>query len=401
MASERSDHHSKSSEKAETLGKVVRDLRDSVGENQSTFADRFFTGRTHITEIENHHLSAEWMRPKLIEDFSAATERIEAAIDKFEPRAKRSRGRSLAELRRDVERLIHDGQNEAARQLLEAFDGARGPADHASAFSSEPPIVEISSQDSYWIAHQLYLFYIMDGDDKRAGHALESAYAAAGSNQDMRNERIECAAKMSRRHLKSADHFAEAHNLLAKVLSEHPDAPQLWLQSGELLWIEQAYAPAYAALTTALTLQADRKEVLRLRAQVLAEWENVEMALDDISEYLAYPSSYKVHRDEVRSAQAYVLTCHTMRRTRDWNRKIAGPSLEADAIHRAEGLFAEALFGSGEEIGIVNYRYGCHCLRATNDKKAARSAFKQAIASAYPLDPVRLRLARQYIRSLT
>ena len=53
MASERSDHHSKSSEKAETLGKVVRDLRDSVGENQSTFADRFFTGRTHITEIEN------------------------------------------------------------------------------------------------------------------------------------------------------------------------------------------------------------------------------------------------------------------------------------------------------------------------------------------------------------
>jgi tetratricopeptide (TPR) repeat protein/DNA-binding XRE family transcriptional regulator len=405
MTSERNDHNPKSSEKAETLGEVVRDLRKSVGETQGTFADRFHVGRTRITEIEKDYLSAEWLRPKLIEDFPAASERIEAAINKFEPRAKRSPDESelvtIPELRRNVEHLIRDGQSEAARQLLEAYVGARKEAEYASVFSNGLRPVNITERERYWIDNQLYLLYVLGGDDKRAGDALRSAYGSAGKDQDMRNERIECAVRISRRHLKSADHFAKAHELLAEVLSEHPDAPQLWLQSGELLWIEQAYSPAYAALTTALTLQADRKEVLRLRAQVLAEWGNTAMALEDISEYLAYPSSYNVHRFEVLSAQAYVLTTQPVRHLRDGNRGIDDTAREARDLSRAEALFADACIGIGKQIGIVNYRHAHHCQVGMRDNEAALASYERAITSTYPLDPVRQGLARKYIQTHT
>jgi tetratricopeptide (TPR) repeat protein len=405
MTSERNDQNAKSSEKAETLGEVVRDLRESVGETQGAFAVRFPVGRTRITEIEKNYLSAVSLRPKLIEDFPAAKERIEAAIDKVESRSKRSPARStsltITELRRDVARLMQAGQSDAARQLLEAYDGARWAAESRSAPGyKRPHVIVAGPEDSYWIDTQLHSLYVMSGDDKRADNALWLAYIDASVGSGMRNERIKCAVRIAQRQLKSASGFARAHHVLDETLSEHPDAPQLWLQKGELLWIEQAYDGAYAALTTALTLNADRKEVLRLRSQVLAEWGNVDAALDDIAEFLKYPTSYRVHRHEVISAHAYILTEHPSGCRLDLSRG-RGRDLRVHVrnLEKAEELFSEvAVLSDGGEIGLVNYRLAYHYRNGRRDAAAALASYRKAVACAYPLDPVRFQLAQKEIQ---
>jgi hypothetical protein len=243
MTSERRDQNSKSSEKAETLGEVIRDLRNSVGQTQVAFAARFPVARTVITDIERHHLSAEKLRPKLIEDFSEAKQRIEKAVDTYEPRPRRGTSANVAEpvtieaLRRDVDRLVRSGQIETAMQLLEQRN-----RDVPGWFDGD------TDEDGYWIADQLCLLYTRRGDS-RASDALESAYFHARLGKGMRTETIEYAVRISQRELKGGD-LRKAHKPVDETLIDYPDAPQLWLQKGELLWIEQAYSAAYAALTS-------------------------------------------------------------------------------------------------------------------------------------------------------
>lgn len=390
MTSERNDQNAKSSEKAETLGEVVRDLRRSVGETQGTFADRFPVGRTVITDIESHHLPAEKLRPKLIEDFSEARERIEKAVDTYEPRPRRGANADVAEavtveaLRRNVERLIQRGQIEAATQLLEQHD------------RDSCQWVGGTDADGYWIANQLYLLYTMRGDS-RATDALHSAYFHARLGKGMRIETVECAVRISKRELNSGN-LQKAHGSLAETLIDYPDAPQLWLQKGELLWIEQAYSAAYAALTTALTFQADPQEVLRLRVQVLTEWGNVEAALGDIAAFWEYSPDYEVHKCEVLSAHAYLLIPSSSGFLPAGDKRVQDdPERNARDLEKAGELFLEGKWSyAGTRVGIFNYRQAAYYF-AIADREAALESYRQALTSHHPLDPVRQTHVREQL----
>ena len=389
MTSGRNDQNSKSSEKAETLGEVVRDLRDSAGQTQVAFAVRFHVGRTVITDIERHHLSAEKLRPRLIEAFPAARERLENAVDRYEPRKRRgayertedSEGITIDALRRNVDRLVRNGQIEAATQLLEQY--GRG----------EPKFVgyDDTDQDGHWIADQLCSLYTRRGDG-RAKEALHSAYFHARLGKGMRTETVECAVRISRRELKSGN-LRKAHKPVDETLIDYPDAPQLWLQKGELLWIEQAYSAAYTALTTALTFEADRKEALRLRAQVLAEWGNVDAALDDIAAFWEYSPDYDVHKCEVLTAHAYLLI-PSIRRFRDVGKWIQNdPERNERDLKRASDLFHEAWKDGGLEVGLFNYRHAVY-YSEIKEAEAALESYRRALTCDYPLDPVRQRHVR-------
>lgn len=345
-----------SSKSTESLGQVVRDLRHSVGETQGVFADRFGYGRTHITEIENNRLSGKRLRGPLVEQFSGAEQRINTAVDMVEPRVKRDQ--TFVALRHNIESLIKLGQLETAVEVLQ-------------------PHMDAPPNAHYWVCDQLWWLLTALDRHQEARQALTFALSAAR----LPAEKISCVVRMSRHSLAQGD-FVWAHKPLDLTLEEHPDSPSLWLQKGEVFWIEEAYGPAYASLTTALRFRAKRNEVLRLRAQVLADWGSFDAALADIDDYLASDPSTPLHTCEVLGARAYVL----------------GMTRKPQAADQA---FTVAEQKGGSSVGLLHYRRADYYHYRRDDDEAALAAYKRAIACDKPvLDHRRREIASERISRL-
>lgn len=381
----------------ETLGEVIRDLRETVGETQGTFADRFHCGRTRITEIENNRLSGEELRKMLVGQFPEARSRIEDAVDVVIPRSRHRR--SFRELRQEVERLTQNQELEAAVALLAPF---------TTIYFGRSIPDGWEDKDVYWASSRAFMLYSDLGRFDDAWRVIATAACALSfANLFFDDVTYPEHNYLVQKYLQVGN-ITEAHNAVNIWLRGRPTMPLVWLEKGMIYWVEQAYIQAYTALTTALSFRAPRHAVWRLRAQVLAEWEDgrerapnaplkriidIELmrddempgiyylALEDIAAYLNSDIKDDIGSCEVLSARAYA---HGR-----WTWPLKGAK-QLKAIEAAQEDFALAE-QHAKGVGIHYYRLG-RFYQWNGDLKAAIEAYDQAIESTNPgLDIVRRR----------
>ncbi|MHB8510857.1 MAG: tetratricopeptide repeat protein [Actinomycetota bacterium] len=253
------------------LSQLLVELRGE--RTQQQFASWLGIKRTLIANAEGGRAPGPTLRAALVKRFPKRVQDIATAISNDFPRPNNRVSRELSKspetsiLRRSRGLILHGRHAEAVNALQAA-------------------VADLADEEELVRCYRLLgeAHYVLQQKDKAYeswNQGLQIAVASSHKEIEawMRNK---IASQLTRE-----DRFVEALNVVDEGLHRDFNSWKLWRRRGIVSWHAHDFAAAYAALTTAMEHGCPRQRSIHARGQVLAEWGQLEAAIDELGEAVA------------------------------------------------------------------------------------------------------------------
>jgi len=313
------------SERRRGFGVLLGDIRDSLGDTQTEFAERIGVSRPVIGNVETGTPPSDVLITLLTNLASERKEEIHAEAKRYrKPRTRRAQARRPPVIKERIDALLGSNELHQARDMLRHWVGTGE-----------------SNDDTIWAVETLAQIEEDLGDRQASRQMFQCAI-------DLYTIRDGRYGSLWERYALScyADEGAEsALKILETGIRRHPTGASLWYRKGLLHWEQEELPNAYAAFTTALTHKGGRLDILWARALVLLDWNAPAHAVRDLEDVAQGHNTPPMRVVQALSALAYTRLLARLTSTRGTTRtveEVEGVFTQAeDELHHAEELLPD------------------------------------------------------------